>query len=84
MPRSYDLAHLVHVELLTPHPDASLDFFVQAMGLSMSAQHGDSTYHGGTSPIRTPGRRSRTKRRASPPGARTCVAWTISICSRRA
>ena len=44
MPRSYDLAHLVHVELLTPHPDASLDFFVQVKGLTMSAQHGDSTY----------------------------------------
>ena len=44
MPRSYDLAHLAHVELLTPRPEASLDFFIQVMGLTMSAQHGDSTY----------------------------------------
>ena len=44
IPRSYDLAHLAHVELLSPRPQASLDFFVQVMGLTVSAQDGDSTY----------------------------------------
>jgi catechol 2,3-dioxygenase len=44
MPRSYDLAHLAHVELLTPRPEASLDFFVHVMGLTVSGQEGDSTY----------------------------------------
>jgi len=44
VPSSYDFAHLAHVELLAPHPEASLDFFVQVMGLTVSAQHGDSSY----------------------------------------
>ena len=30
--RSFDLAHLAHVELLTPKPDESLRFFVDVMG----------------------------------------------------
>jgi catechol 2,3-dioxygenase len=43
-PRSFDLAHLGHVELLTPRPEQSLDFFVQAMGLTVSDTVGDSVY----------------------------------------
>jgi len=40
----WDVAHLAHVELLTPKPDESLDFFTQIMGMSISAQQGDSVY----------------------------------------
>ena len=43
-PRSFDLAHLGHVELLTPRPERSLDFFVRAMGLTVSDTVGDSVY----------------------------------------
>ena len=32
--RSFDLAHLAHLELLTPKPDESLDFFVNVMGMT--------------------------------------------------
>ena len=44
MARSYDLAHLGHAELLTPRPEESLHFFVEVMGLSISAREGDSVY----------------------------------------
>jgi catechol 2,3-dioxygenase len=43
-PRSYDLAHLAHAELLSPRPDESLAFFVDVMGMSVSAREGDSVY----------------------------------------
>ena len=36
--RSFDLAHLAHVELLTPKPDESLDFFVNVMGMTESGR----------------------------------------------
>src|SRR6516162_7944422 len=39
-----DLAHLAHVEVLTPRPDESLRFFVDVMGLTVSGQKGDSVY----------------------------------------
>jgi catechol 2,3-dioxygenase len=39
-----DLAHLAHVELLTPKPDESLQFFVEVMGLQESGRQGDSVY----------------------------------------
>ena len=42
--RSFDLAHLAHVELLTPKPEQSLDFFVNVMGLTESGRQGDSVY----------------------------------------
>ncbi len=42
--RSFDLAHLAHVELLTPRPDESLRFFVDVFGMTESARHGDSVY----------------------------------------
>ncbi len=32
----FDLAHLGHVELLTPKPDESLKFFVDVMGMTVS------------------------------------------------
>ena len=40
----WDIAHLAHVELLTPKPDESLQFFTRIMGMSVSAQQGDSVY----------------------------------------
>src|SRR5687767_2662339 len=42
--RSFDLAHLAHVELLTPKPDDSLRFFVDVFGMTESGRQGDSVY----------------------------------------
>src|SRR5688500_294088 len=42
--RSFDLAHLAHLELLTPTPEQSLDFFVNVMGMTETARKGDSVY----------------------------------------
>ena len=40
----YDLAHLGHLELLTPKPDESLKFFVDVMGMTISGRKGESVY----------------------------------------
>ncbi|MEZ4707839.1 MAG: catechol 2,3-dioxygenase [Caldilineaceae bacterium] len=40
----WDIAHLAHVELLTPKPTESLRFFTEIMGMSVTAQRGDSAY----------------------------------------
>src|SRR5204863_6735007 len=40
----YDLAHLGHLELLTPKPDESEKFFVDVMGMTVSGRQGDSVY----------------------------------------
>src|SRR5437667_11592317 len=42
--RSFDLAHLAHVELLTPKLDESLRFFTDVMGMTESGRRGDSVY----------------------------------------
>ena len=42
--RSFDLAHLAHLELLTPKPEESLRFFVDVMGMTASSQEGESVY----------------------------------------
>ena len=42
--RSFDLAHLAHVEILTPKPDESLNFFVNVMGMTETARKGESVY----------------------------------------
>jgi len=42
--RSADLAHLAHVELLSPRPDDSLRFFVDVLGMTESGRRGDSVY----------------------------------------
>jgi catechol 2,3-dioxygenase len=42
--RSFDLAHLAHLELLTPKPDDSLRFFVDVMGMTESGRRGESVY----------------------------------------
>ena len=39
-----DVAHLGHVELLTPRPEESLRFFVDVMGMAESGRKGDSVY----------------------------------------
>src|SRR5213595_2328567 len=39
-----DIAHLGHIELLTPKPDESLKFFVDVMGMTESGRKGDSVY----------------------------------------
>src|SRR3990172_4031308 len=42
--RSFDLAHLAHVELLTPKPEESLRFFVDVFGMTETARQGQSVY----------------------------------------
>jgi catechol 2,3-dioxygenase len=39
-----DIAHLGHLELLTPTFDKSRDFFVNVMGMTQSGEKGDSVY----------------------------------------
>ena len=43
-PRFGDVAHVGHVELLTPKPDASLAFFTSTVDLRESGRSGDSVY----------------------------------------
>jgi catechol 2,3-dioxygenase len=40
----HDVAHVGHVELLTPEPERSLWFFVQVLGLTETGRDGDSVY----------------------------------------
>ncbi len=39
-----DLAHLSHVELLTPSPDESLQYFRELLGMEVAGEDGDSVY----------------------------------------
>src|ERR1700685_2906842 len=39
-----DLAHLGHLEMLTPKPEESLRFFIDVLGMTESARQGDSVY----------------------------------------
>jgi catechol 2,3-dioxygenase len=39
-----DIAHLGHVELLTPKPAESLRFFIEVLGMTESGRQGDSVY----------------------------------------
>jgi catechol 2,3-dioxygenase len=39
-----DLAHLSHVELLTPKPDESLWYFREVLGMEIAGEDGDSVY----------------------------------------
>ena len=43
-PSFHDLAHLGHLELLTPKPEESLAFFTKIVGLHESGRSGDSVY----------------------------------------
>lgn len=38
------IAHLAHVEVLTPTPEESLRFYTEVLGLEVSGRQGDSTY----------------------------------------
>jgi catechol 2,3-dioxygenase len=40
----FDLAHLAHVELLTPKPEESLKFFIEVMGMQESGRQDESVY----------------------------------------
>src|SRR5271165_1267897 len=40
----FDIAHLGHLELLTPKPEQSLDFFVNILGMTESGRAGDSVF----------------------------------------
>src|SRR5690349_12634642 len=40
----HDVAHLGHVELLTPAPEKSLEFFVHVMGMTESGRAGSSVF----------------------------------------
>ncbi len=40
----FDIAHLAHIELLTPKLDESAQFFVEVMGMTASDQSADSVY----------------------------------------
>lgn len=40
----FDIAHLAHVELLTPTLDESVRFFVDVLGMTVSARRGNSVY----------------------------------------
>ena len=78
-----DLAHLGHMELLTPKPEESLKFFVDVMGMTISGRKGESVYLRGwtiTSAIRSssPRRRHRAWNtwRCEPAVCRRCnAAW---------
>ena len=39
-----DIAHLGHVEILTPKFEASRKFFIDVMGMTQSGEKGDSVY----------------------------------------
>jgi catechol 2,3-dioxygenase len=41
---NYDVAHLGHLELLTPKPEESLRFFKDVLGMTESGRIGDSVY----------------------------------------
>ncbi|MCO6003625.1 catechol 2,3-dioxygenase [Actinoallomurus purpureus] len=40
----HEIAHVAHVELLTPEPEKSLWFFTEVMGLTENGAEGDSVY----------------------------------------
>src|SRR5690554_6864361 len=44
MPLKRDIAHVGHVELLTPTPERSLAFFTEVMGLTENGAEGDSVF----------------------------------------
>ena len=39
-----DIAHLAHLEILTPKFEESRNFFVNVLGMTQSAEKGDSVY----------------------------------------
>jgi catechol 2,3-dioxygenase-like lactoylglutathione lyase family enzyme len=43
-PPLHEVAHLAHIELLTPEPEASLWFFTEVLGLTETGREGNSVY----------------------------------------
>ncbi|MFF7140327.1 MFS transporter [Streptomyces nodosus] len=39
-----DIAHIGHVQLFTPEPDATVAFFTDYLGLTVNGRHGDTVY----------------------------------------
>jgi len=44
MPPTHEIAHLAHVELRTPMPEESLEFFTSYLGLTATGSAGDSVF----------------------------------------
>ena len=44
MPPAHEIAHLAHVELRTPVPEESLEFFTGYLGLTATGSAGDSVF----------------------------------------
>jgi catechol 2,3-dioxygenase len=44
MPPMHEIAHLAHVELRTPVPEQSLEFFTSYLGLTVTGSAGDSVF----------------------------------------
>ena len=44
MPPLHEIAHLAHVELRTPVPDQSLEFFTGYLGLTETGSAGNSVF----------------------------------------
>jgi catechol 2,3-dioxygenase len=43
-PPLHEVAHLAHIELLTPEPEASLSFFIEVLGLTETGREDNSVY----------------------------------------
>ena len=71
-----DVAHLGHVELLTPKPEESLRFFVDVMGMTESGRQGDSRLSARLGRLRAP--------HAEAHRVATSPAWATSPSARRA
>ena len=52
----HDIAHLGHVELLTPKFEESRRFFIDVMGMTQSGEKGDSVYLRGVTRSSSPPR----------------------------
>jgi catechol 2,3-dioxygenase len=78
-----DLAHIHHVEVLTPTPQASLDFYVDVLGMEVERREGQSAY------LRCWGEYQRyglklTEAPASGLGHMAIRAWSAEALERRA
>src|SRR4029453_14380345 len=73
----FDLAHLGHMELLTPKPDESLKFFVDVMGMTVSGRKGESVYLRGRDhmALRAPSPQALERRVAALKGSGFDIGW---------
>ncbi len=70
----HDVAHLGHVELLTPKPQESLDFFVNVLGMCETVRAGQSVYLRGAGDYE----RHTLKLTESPQAGIGHIAWRTS------